>query len=254
MVSKSVQQIRVALGGSLTTEALMKLLLPLLVLLSTAAQAGQIGADCPYQQKIVNGTVASQFFTGSRGCLVQVTPMDKPNLVYREYLFDERGSFEIFDSLTGDFDTSTGTRTYFFFPRSQAPNFVVSADGWIDVTLASHAHVLLGGSPTRLHSFGGTFTETKSVSLADQGGVEITAFPSLWLDTGWQVGGHGLDQADRSSVFHDSHGATCAVPNRQIVSYTDASDGLALFYSQTDRQLAVFLANVCPQLDLSPLK
>jgi hypothetical protein len=237
----------------------MKILLLALILLSPSvspfAFAEKVGDNCLYSQEISGDTVVNHFFTLSIGCLVQVTPLNKPELHYREYVFDERGRFLVFNSLPGDYETATGRRNFFFFPRKQPPSFVLGSDGNPVVTLSSGQEVTFNAASARIAAFSGVqFTENPAVTLDDQGGVEIQRFPGILLDTGWKIGGPAYHDALGSSTFRDPAGKTCTVKNEEIFDYKDAIYDEPLFKYQTDKELELYLSRRCPLLDTSSLR
>jgi len=230
------------------------IILALLGLATNPAWAERVGENCPYAQSISDNTVANRFFTVSAGCLLQITPLEKPNLLYREYVFDERGRFLVFNSVPGPYETSTSRRNFFLFPRRQVPSYRLEADGSVTATLSTGQEISFLAHSTRIASFPGVrFTENTEVSLDAGGGVELESFPGILLDTGWKIGASAYLDPAGSSYFQDSAGRKCQVANREIFNYADAIYDEPLFLFQTDESLAHFLRDRCPELDRSAL-
>lgn len=191
----------------------------------------------------------SRFYTLSLGCLVNVTPLDKPGLAYREYYFDERGRFLDFHSQAGDYETSTANHAYFLFPRHQYPSFQLLADGSIAVTLASGQTALVSGAEPRILSFpGNSFSEPAGNGLGSGDFLSLQRFPGLVLDAGWKVGTYAYYGRAGSSTFRDAQGAECRVGNGELFDYDHILYSEPTFLFETDEKLAAFLAGRCPNL------
>jgi hypothetical protein len=222
---------------------------------SNVALAALPGMDCPDTQAVVGKTVVNEFFTIADGCTLWITPQDKPNLLYREYFFDERGRFRIYDSTPGDYETASGSRAYFLFPRKQLPTFTVSADkNEVIATLGSGGTIRFRTDTTRISAFPGVaFSESPDIRLDNQGGVEILSYPGILLDTGWKLGGVGYTDSVAKATFRDGKGHACVVTNNEIFDYKDAIYDEPLFMFQTDPELKEFLSKRCPELDRNGL-
>ena len=223
----------------------------LVVSLITPAQAA---SKCTPDQVIGNGVVASRFLTVAYGCLVQITPRAKPNMLYREYWIDDRGRFMVFTSTPGDnVDLVTGTRTYFLFPRKQLPSIRGVAEGELTFTLPSGQPIEFNEADASLSAFPGLFSEDKKVSLDNQGGLEIQSFNGIRLDTGWMIGSQTYKNPNGISTFSDAHNAKCEIRNDEFFFYEN------MYYTEPnlrypeDESLKKFLKACCLNLDLTPL-
>lgn len=218
----------------------------LLLLASTA-----FAAQCEYKQEFYGEMVANRFYTMSLGCVAQITPRNKPELVYREYYFDERGRFLVFQSLPGSYETATATRSYFLFPRKQEPTFSRTADGSIEVRMASGGAVYLSAQEAKVLSMPGlNFSEPAGGRLEREAFLSIEKYPGLLLDTGWKIGATGYSDRNATSEFRDSAGHACSVSNSEIFDYVNILYGEPTFYYETDAKLAAFLKERCPQLEV----
>jgi hypothetical protein len=215
--------------------------------LSFSARAVQ----CEYKQEISGKMVASRFYTLSLGCVVVVTPQNKPDLIYREYYFDERGRFMIFDSQPGEYETSTATQSYFLFPRRQEPDFQLLTDGSFQVTMSSGRQIVISAQEPKIVDFpGATFSEPSDFGLKPQDFLSIQSYPDLLMDSGSVVGGtaYGLGHSQNLSTFRDSAGNSCAIKNAELFDYTHILYSEPTFLFDTEQKLTDFLTKRCPQL------
>jgi hypothetical protein len=218
------------------------------------AQPAEV-TDCPANQVIAGDVIASRFNTVSLGCVVQVTPRVKTNLLYREYWMDERGRLLVFTSVPGDNpDTASGTRTFFIFPRQQKPAFAVTEAGDLSLTLVTGEPAVFKGASARLQSFPGVFKEDSAINLDNHGGLEIKSFKGIILDAGWMVGSEAYKNPQGSSTLTDAHDQKCEIQNDEFFFYDN------MYYSEPnlrfpdDESLSEFLKQRCPNLDVSALK
>jgi hypothetical protein len=219
------------------------------------ALAAGPGSNCAYKSEIYNGTAVSRNFTVAYGCLLTVTPLEKPELLYREYYFDERGGFTIFTSTPGNYETATGKRTYFLFPRKGVPDFSAGRE-LLYVQSPWGGNVMFLTEPTILVPAGDItiYQPSRTISLADNGGIEIVSSTKIVLDAGWKIGGTAYHDPKGHSIFRDAHNNACEVGNTEIFDYKDAIYDEPLIQFQTDPELEAFLSRRCPKLDLTPLK
>lgn len=209
--------------------------------------------QCQSNQSITDQTVANRFYTVTLGCLVNVTPLHKPGLIYREYYFDERGRFLIFDSVTGPAESASGYKSYFLFPRRNEPNFTILPDGNVSVLLANGQSALLSSSSSRLIQMTGSdFYETAQPEIHSQA-FELKFYRGIWLRTGWAAGRAAYLNAAGKSSFVDQNGIVCDVGNEEIFDYVNMIYSEPVFYFQSDLKLAEFLTNRCPNIDTSAL-
>ncbi|MDR3606519.1 MAG: hypothetical protein P4M08_03960 [Oligoflexia bacterium] len=204
------------------------------------------------QQVAAEGLLDLEVIKISDGsCFMSLTPNDPSTIVYRSYSFDEDGLFMVFDSTDGPEATSNGARNYFFFPRKNVPTYQVLADGTIAVTNSAGEVFNLSEKTGYLVSIPSmTYTLDPGINMKNNGGLNITSAPGVWLDTGWYVGAAAYQHPDLHSTFH-SGTATCDVKNSEI--FTNDSDMNPHFNFPQDSDLAKFLMVRCPNLNLSSL-
>jgi hypothetical protein len=227
-------------------------ILSLLVMLSFSS--AQASTSCTSEQTIHENLVASRFLTTGLGCVAQVTPVQKPDLVYREYWIDERGRFMVFNSMAGPDETSTGTRSYFLFPRKRIPAFALKENGDLSFALMSGHEAVFRKEDARLASFPGEFTEAKEISMENNGGLELKSFPGILLDTGWMLGSQAYKKPLGTAIFSDEKNHRCVVLNNEVFFYEEMYYGEPNLRYVLDDRLAEFLQTRCPQLLLDGLR
>lgn len=195
-----------------------------------------LGFECNTQQILMGNWAINRFFTMADGCLVQVTPIHKPNLTYREYVFDQMGRFTIFNSTQGDYETSTSMRTYFFFSKdptekNSTPKVQQRNENTVQVTLISGEIITFRGDNAFIESIQGSgfqYQEEKRIHLNEGGGFEILANDELFIDAGWKIGGRSYrDRTASSTVIWK--GKSCSIPNENLFVYVDSTTGEELY-------------------------
>ncbi len=192
--------------------------------------------ECDTQQILMGNWAINRFFTMADGCLVQVTPIQKPNLTYREYVFDQMGRFTIFNSTPGDYETATSMRTYFFFSKdpkekSVTPKVKQRNENFAEVTLISGETITFRGDNSFIESIEGNgfqFKEEKWIHLNKGGGFEVLSNDELFIDAGWKIGGRSYrDRSATSTVLWK--GTSCPIPNENLFVYVDSTTGEELY-------------------------
>lgn len=215
---------------------------------------GAQAAVCPAEQILGEGIVGSRFSTVALGCVVQISPREKPDLRYREFWIDERGRFMVFVSVSADDAAiATGTRSYFLFPRKNVPAIQTRDNGDLALQLPSGQAAVFAKANARMASFPGNFSESNELSLENQGGFELQSFPGIRLDTGWMVGDQAYKNPQGSSVFSDAANRHCTIRNDEFFFYENMYYNEPNLRFPTDPALADFLKGRCPDLDLTPL-
>lgn len=214
-----------------------------------------MGAEPPCQERTVQLKNLKVFSLpgGDRECTVGVVPVNS-DLRYREYLFSSSGLFMVFISTEGPEVTSTGSRSFFLFPRKGSVSFEIvegkAGAKEIEIQASNGARVRFSDETMRMTEFTGMkFTESREISLTNYGGFEFVSFTGLLLDSGWKVFGTSFADPARGSLFRDSRGEICPVSNHELFTY---SNEVSFTYA-ADSELAAFLKTQCPALDLSGL-
>ncbi|WII73064.1 hypothetical protein QJS83_04150 [Bdellovibrio sp. 22V] len=229
----------------------MSMLIGILMMMGLAHAEGP--QTCPDIYERREGTKIQQIWSdASYSCFFTVTPQDAyVDLEYRDHLFASNGLFMVFNSFgPGDESKTTGAREFFMFPR---PNDRYSYK-WNDE--ANELEVV--------HVTGDTFVfdikkaRLKSVTRANvtvadyvvpsnRGGIEISNYQGILLDSGFTLGRSPTSNANAYSTFKDFNGKTCRMKNSELFKYT--SDGEIIF-KYSDKSLKALLNSRCPQLSL----
>ena len=202
------------------------------------------GAASPCVEGVVSSrNLQIQTSEFSQGCFVILTPVETA-IAYRMYAISQRGVVQIFNEFnTNDpnINTSTGARSFFFFPRRAVPAAAILADGNVSVVTSSGAVLNFSSgslaTPSNGASTGSVLPsilsspsdaiqseESPVVVTTNMGGVEFTQTPAsdtLILDTGFMMGDASFTQVNASSIFIDPSGTKCTVKNSEVFSYTD---------------------------------
>ena len=214
------------------------------------SNAQLIGENCPTQQTISGQYMINKFFTLSWGCLVQVTPINKSTMIYREYVFDEGGRFLVFNSTPGQYETSTGMRVFYLFPKIGLPEVKIVGSK-IEITTSSGLKVVIPNQSSFIESISGLeFSDNQKIELSSSGGFEIKSYPHIYLDTGWKVGGQAYRDPLGKSVFVDAKNQRCEVNNFEIFIYDELQSPEPYMFYQSNEAVYGFLSLRCPNLTL----
>ncbi len=181
-----------------------------------------------------------------------------PDMIYRSYTFSDDGMIMIFNSLGyGPDSEDTGARTYFIFPRVKKFKFraqKAQLDFRNGIIWNFDATIARIKNATKL-----IIEEDHDVNHGNAGGVDIKVTRGILLDAGWSFGSPSHMKPELKSIFSDSKQLKCEVLNADIFKYTYVESGGemvvddALFKFKEESDLAVFLKQNCPLLDLSDL-
>jgi hypothetical protein len=155
----------------------------------------------------------------------------------------------VFNSLDENGEDETGSRVYYFFPRSSVPSLQDLGDS-VQITLADQvSRITFKKAEGYIDSYShGSVIEDRNVNSRNQGGVQITARDALILDAGWMRGNDPTSDPKRRSIFYDGQGNACRVVNDEIFTYYGAKD---VKFKFTDAQLKTYLARKCPTLKIN---
>ncbi len=194
-------------------------------------------------------------------CFLSVSPKNAYiDLVYRSYVFSDRGSLLVFNSF-GDGDSPsynenelTGAKEFYFFPRLQKSQ----SFSW-DSDVASNKDYLKIDSN---HYFNMKIdTETGLIASVDQadikidaevrpdnqGGVRISPKSGLIYELPFTKGQAPSSQPSIRGVFIDSDGVKCKVKVGEL--FNKDSNG-ETYFKMNDHVLKQFLKVKCPKLDV----
>lgn len=191
-----------------------------------------LGEDCPREQ-ILNGYWAfHRFFTVGNGCLVQVTPIHKTTMIYREYVFYQSGRIVIFDSTPGTYETATSQRSYYLLPATQAPQ-LEQRGREVVVTTASGEQALFNDSDIFMLDFRGRgliYKEEKVIDLSPEGHFQILSSQFPFIDAGWKIGTFAHSDPNSYSTLVFPGDIRCGIKNNFIFQYYDLITKEALYH------------------------
>lgn len=237
--------------GAALAAALAAAALPASASLANRAAAARfpgLSASCPaYAPRHVGNTqgYGDSYFDK---CFVSLHPMDAMNLVYRDYTFYSTGLLMVFSSYGPGEDVArlTSAREFYFFPRLQAPALEMdAAAGTVAVTGVDGRRFVFDPATAQLASLDGDVTVAPVVDPAQRGGVEITRYAGLILDSGYRMGGQPSGRRAGTSTFRAPQGQTCAVTNSEVFEYTPDGEFHLKF---DDAALKAFLRARCPNI------
>lgn len=184
---------------------------------------------------------------GSGECFVDVGPSNSRDMIYRSYAFFDTGLLMVFNSYgEGSNSATTGSREFYFFPRSGKLDLKMdAAAGTITVTMADGDEVAIDSTTAQIRSISrAEVAVAPKIDPSNQGGVEVSRFDGLMLDTGYSRGGSAANSPDRPSTFRSGQGQLCRVTNREIFKYAGGDH----FFKFDDAELSAFLKKRCPAI------
>lgn len=194
--------------------------------------------------------VYSRQLFSETSCFLFVRPKNSPELIYRSLILRETGKLLVFNSYgSGPSETDTGARVYYFFPRKINPNFSLSenkvrvhvSDGLFKIIFDAESGRLLSAEGARISQDPKIYPENK-------GGIEISSFRGLMLDSGFSMGSDPSADQSRESIFTDQMGRRCTVKNSEVFLIDSSGESTFKF---TDKNLAKFISKRCPGLKFS---
>lgn len=200
------------------------------------------------------GSIQLQMRPSSGGdCFLSVRNYKTSGMVYRDYLFSASGNFLVFNSFgDGSISDSTGAREFYIFPRRHAiPQYKWNTETRrLEVTSASGSVFYFDYENSDVVAISnGNVKVASTVTPANRGGVEISNYKGLILDVGFTMGKAPSENQSAMSTFTDENGKTCKVRNGEVFKVTSTGDVNPRY---TDKGLAAFLKNRCPQLKFTP--
>lgn len=217
------------------------LLLIALSIVSITAQALP-GDDCPGAQILFGRWAFNRQFTKADGCLVQATPIEKRQLVYREYVFDQSGRFLIFDSTDGPFETATSQHNYFILPAKYVPSMEIDGEQMI-VTSASGTRFAFSKESPEIVNVSDDIVITATSST-------VRNYTGILLDTGRKVGTRAYRNKTGISHFSKNGRKICSIRNAELFAYADPLTGeeyyQPIFRYPEPGRIEAFLSQRCP--------
>jgi hypothetical protein len=183
----------------------------------------------------------------SKTCYLSIQPIEKPNMIYRSYLFTNDGSFNIFNSFgIGKSSTTTGSRDYMLFPNILPnPAFQVFLEEDLLVVTATSNHKFYYSltSGELIEVTEAQFKSTLNIAKNNGGGLELRLDRGLLLDSGFQVGKSPTEVKANSSRFINAKGQICKIKNSSLFKYYNDD----VYFDWTEAQLKKLLKSQCPQ-------
>lgn len=189
-----------------------------------------------------------QWNTETGVCFIDIHPRNVVDMKYRDYYFDNRGNFMVFNVYGNGPDSEmTAARDFYLFPLiNDYPDFSIEANGDVIVKLVSGHLFRISAKTFSIVSFTpGTFTE-KALSPNNNGGVEINPKLGFWVDGGFRKGGLRMSNPKLTSIIKSSKSnSSCKLVNKDFLDYPD-QDNFVFKYEQDE--LVSFFKTKCPQV------
>ena len=214
----------------------------------SAAAAG----GCPRVPPMhVGGTQGYADGFSSGLCYISIDPVNTTRLIYRATSIFSDGVLMVFSSYgdgSEDNPNLTSAREFRFFPRLRTPELLMDpAKLTIAVRMADGGLVSFDQATGQIASFErGSVTVSPRVDPAERGGVEITSYAGLLLDSGFRMGEMPSGRPAADSTFRSAQGQLCTVKNSELFAYANGDRTLKF----TDAQLSAWLKTRCPGLNV----
>lgn len=200
-------------------------------------------------QTFDNTQLQTQKVDGS--CYLSVHPRIISDLLYRDFLFDDRGLFMLFDSYgQGPESQTTAAREFLFFPRKTNLSYTYQAETKrVLVTSPSGKVFTFDAVKSVLLSVSGTTLNlTYDVVPERRGGMEVVTTDNLYLEGGYKRGQAPSQNPKNKIYFVDAAKNSCQVYNGDVYEYDSDQDSTFRF---NDAELKSFLSSRCPKLKFS---
>jgi hypothetical protein len=216
-----------------------------LILFSGLAKEGFASSFCPFFQESFGETQVTQNLGHDGVCRIDLGSFDWPQ--YRAYRITSEGLFFIFESYSDGLNsTSTGSRSFFLFPRKLPPKIVSVDEERILLETVAGVRLKFSTHPLSLLEIEDTdYTVLPEIMPSNRGGLEIhSSREALILDAGYRLGGVAYAQPKKYSEFIDSNRGRCRVINHSLYS----PDGGPILRFEKDKDLMGFLQTKCPSI------
>lgn len=201
---------------------------------------------CPLEVKAAGNIQVQRMRYGpEKQCMLMVTLLKRPEK-WRSYSYFTSGLFMIFSHFGGGSEeTSTGAKTYYFFPRLQEPQFFFENERLrvVDSSGREHHYDLFTGDFLALQ--GATIEVSSQITKSNQGGFAIKKFNGLRLENGFALGELPYAHELRSSLFV-GRGFDCSFENSELFNYSYKNGRLvSATFRYTDLQVKRLLDSSC---------
>lgn len=220
-----------------------------LLFLSLSAKAEFTNQKCSH---VLTGSgeiqINRQWDTETGVCFVDIHPRNVVNMKYRDYYFDNRGNFMVFNVYGNGPDSEmTAARDFYIFPIiNDYPDYSIEENGDVVVKMVSGHLFRISAKDFSIVSITpGTFTE-KALSPNNNGGVEINLLTGYWVDGGFRKGGLRMSNPKLTSIVKTSKSSgSCKLLNKDFLDYTDEYN---FVFKYEKEALTEFLKTKCPAL------
>lgn len=207
-------------------------------------------STCIEKYEIFDNNTQVQVLESGNNCYVSVHPRNAfEDLIYRDYTFDAKGVFMIFDSYgEGAESQTTAAREFIFFPRTTASlGYQYDADSQrLSVTTVSGKVFVFDTIKTVLVEVSGTTVQQNyTIKPENRGGLEILKNDGVYMDGGFKRGQSPSQSSKGEIQFKDPVGGSCDLRNADIYNYNTQEEAEFKF---DDKGLAKFLSSRCPKL------
>lgn len=226
----------------------MKKILKILAILSVITSTFSVSAEkCPeVVGKYGNGIQYQDLF-----CRIMVKADKIDSKTYRNVLFTDEGQIQVFSNFPGTTNSnSTGARVYYLFPFKQKKTIAEANSNHLSLQHPSGVNFDFDKTG-RISSPDLEITHSIEINSQNKSGVEITNFPKgILVDLGYRMGASPINNKNAAVTVTDKNNLKCLMLNSDLNKIDD--DEVELIY-KTNEELYEFLANKCPNLDISDL-
>ncbi len=220
-----------------------------------------LSSDCVdlYQSK--RNIQVQQIKSVDEICFLSVIPKNAYiDLVYRSYVFSNRGSLLVFNSF-GDGDSAgdnedelTGAKEFYFFPRLQKPQIF----SWESDMTPNKDYLKIESNhyfTLKIDAETGLIVSVDQANIKidpevrpdNQGGVRISPKSGLIYELPFTKGVAPSSQPNIRGVFLDSSGSKCEIKAGDLFSKDSNGE---IYFKMSDYALKQFLKIKCPKLNV----
>ena len=190
-------------------------------------------------------------------CFLSVSPKNAyVDLIYRSYVFSNRGSLLVFNSF-GDGDNEnelTGAKEFYFFPRlekQQTFSWMTDTEfkkDYLKIESNHHFNVKIDTENGLITSVDQAILEIDpAINPDNQGGVRMSPKSGLIYELPFTMGRAPSSQPNVRGVFIDSKGGLCTVKVSELFNKDSSGE---TYFKMSDLALKQFLKIKCPKLNV----
>ena len=212
-------------------------------------------ADCPdlYQSK---GQIQVQQLKTTDGfCLLSIVPKKAyVDLIYRSYVFSDKGSLLVFNSFGdgGNEAELTGAKEFYFFPRLSKNQFfswiVSSHTEYLNVQTNHYFNMLIDAGTGLISAVDKAEAQIDpEIRLDNEAGVRIKPRSGLIYELPFTKGQAPSSQPHLRGAFTDAFGQSCRVKVSELFNKDSHGE---VYFKMSDYELKQFLLIKCPKLNV----